>query len=144
MEVCFSSIFLWCSLPPRLPEDYKLEKMAMTNFDASLISTTLQTELYVGQRTPGKTRCRGWRSHWHTRQIASCSLGALFQFASGIKWHEAAKLHSTQIAPALILVTLTVCSWSADKNIVQQMRRRKGVEGYHIQYCLCHCLFCWL
>lgn len=30
--------------------DYKLEKMAMTNFDASLISTTLQTELYVGQR----------------------------------------------------------------------------------------------
>ncbi|CAK9078837.1 Potassium/sodium hyperpolarization-activated cyclic nucleotide-gated channel 2 [Durusdinium trenchii] len=31
--------------------DYKLEKMAMTNFDASLISTTLQTELYVGQRS---------------------------------------------------------------------------------------------
>lgn len=30
--------------------DYKLEKMAMTNFDSSLISTTLQTELYVGQR----------------------------------------------------------------------------------------------
>ena len=33
-----------------MAEDYKLEKMAMTNFDSSLISTTLQTELYVGQR----------------------------------------------------------------------------------------------
>ena len=60
MEIHVSSFFLWCSLPPRFPKDYKLEKMAMTNFDASLISTTLQTELYVGQRTPGKTRCRSW------------------------------------------------------------------------------------
>ncbi|CAE7563736.1 Cnga4, partial [Symbiodinium pilosum] len=31
--------------------DYKLEKMSPTNFDSSLISSTLQTELYVGQRS---------------------------------------------------------------------------------------------
>ena len=35
----------------------------------------------------------------------------------------------------------SVCRWSADENIVQEMSR-KGVEGYHIRYCLCHCLFC--
>eukprot|EP00439_Symbiodinium_sp_Y106_P013765 s6919_g1.t5 len=40
--------------------DYKLEKMSPTNFDSSLISTTLQTELYVGQRSlAGHTVAQG-------------------------------------------------------------------------------------